>query len=68
MVYQAGPRLSPANEKYLEAIFRLETEKPAVRVTELAIALGLKKGTVSGAVKTLKMKRVIDAAPTNRSG
>ena len=63
MDHQGGSRLTPASEKYVEAIFRLENKKGVVRITDLAIELGLKKGTVSGAAKTLRKQKIIDYAP-----
>jgi len=63
MVRQREPRLTAASEKYLEAIFRIEKKNGEVRVTDLAKKLGLKKGTVSGTVKALKIRNVIDYTP-----
>jgi Mn-dependent DtxR family transcriptional regulator len=63
MVHRGGLQLTPTHERYLEAIFRLQKNIGVVRVTDLAVELGLKKGTVSGTLKVLKKQKVIDYAP-----
>lgn len=63
MAHPGAARLTQASEKYLEAILRLENQKGAVRVTDLAATLGLKKGTVSAKLKSLKQRNVIDYSP-----
>lgn len=54
----AGPRLSMANEDYLEAIWRVmsdqEGEEPSVRSVEVAELLGVSKASVNKALGTLK--------------
>ncbi len=45
--------LSPRMEDYLEAVLVLQKAKPVARVGEIAEALGVRKPTVTAALKTL---------------
>ncbi len=50
-------------DRYLEAILRLENKEGLVRVKDIASELGLSKGSVSGALKTIKERGLIDFLP-----
>lgn len=54
---------SHSTDKYLEAIFRIEKKNGAVRVKNVALELGLLKGSVSGALKKLEALGYIDYPP-----
>jgi DtxR family Mn-dependent transcriptional regulator len=58
--------LTDSTEKYLDAILRLENENHAVRVTDLSIDLGLQKGSVSGALRSMKAAGLVDHSPYGR--
>ena len=45
--------LSPRMEDYLEAVLALQERKPVARVGEIATALGVRRPTVTAALKTL---------------
>jgi Mn-dependent DtxR family transcriptional regulator len=51
--------LSEGTKRYLDAIYRLSDTSGAVRVTDIADELKLKKGTVSGALKRLKAQQLV---------
>jgi DtxR family Mn-dependent transcriptional regulator len=53
-------------EKYLDAILRLENEDHAVRVKDLSIDLGLQKGSVSSALKSMKAAGLVNHSPYRR--
>jgi DtxR family Mn-dependent transcriptional regulator len=55
--------LSSTLEDYLEAIFRIETEKRAARVRDIARYVGVSKSTVSAALKSLAGKNLIEYEP-----
>lgn len=65
---QQGPKegrqeLSPALEKYLEAIFRLESRDGAVRGSSIAEAVQVSRSTVTGTLKILKAMGYIKYSP-----
>ena len=53
-------KLSPSQEDYLEAILELENTKRVARVKEIAEYLDVRMPSVSGALKQLKIKGLID--------
>jgi DtxR family Mn-dependent transcriptional regulator len=54
---------SESTDNYLETILGLEADKGAARVKDVAMELGLLKGSVSGAMKKLKARGYIDYVP-----
>ena len=52
--------LTATMENYLEIIFTLSNEKPAVRVKDIAKRLGVKMPTVTNMLKTLNERGLID--------
>lgn len=56
-------RQKRSTAKYLEAILRLERQEGCVRVKSIARELDLRKGSVSGALKNLKLRGLIDYRP-----
>lgn len=56
-------RLTHSTAMYLDAILRLESDTHGVRVTDLSLDMGLKKGTVSGALKRIRAAGFIDYSP-----
>ncbi len=58
-----SPRLTASMEDYLEAIYHLEREHQVARVKDIAGRLKLHKSTVSGALKTLAERRLINYTP-----
>jgi len=55
--------LTASMEDYLEAIYHLERENQVARVKDIASQLKLHKSTVSGALKTLAARRLINYTP-----
>ncbi|MDD6763303.1 MAG: metal-dependent transcriptional regulator [Clostridiales bacterium] len=55
--------ISEAMEEYLEAIYTLSLDKPAVRITDIAIYLGLSKPSVNRAVNSLKRAGLVEHEP-----
>ena len=55
--------LSESQEDYLETILALETENKVARVKDIAERLGVLRGSVSGALKGLGEKGLIDYEP-----
>ena len=55
--------LSENMENYLETILDLETENKVARGKDIADRLGVQKGSVSGALKTLKEKGLVNYEP-----
>jgi DtxR family Mn-dependent transcriptional regulator len=55
--------LSKSTEQYLQVILELQSSEGAVRVKDIALKLGILKGSVSGAVKKLKESGFIDYTP-----
>jgi DtxR family transcriptional regulator, Mn-dependent transcriptional regulator len=58
-----SPPLTASMEDYLEAIYHLEQEHQVARVKDIAGRLKLHKSTVSGALKTLAERRLINYTP-----
>ncbi|MFP4476489.1 MAG: metal-dependent transcriptional regulator [Desulfatibacillaceae bacterium] len=55
--------LSESMEDYLEAIFHIEREKRAARAKDIAHRLGVKAPSVTGALRVLADKGLINYAP-----
>jgi DtxR family Mn-dependent transcriptional regulator len=55
--------LSESMENYLETILNLEKTNKVARAKDIADQLKLKRGTVSGALKVLKEKSLINYSP-----
>ena len=55
--------LSSAQERYLEAVYRLREEKGMARVRDLAAALEVHKSTVTGALHALAERDLVDYEP-----
>ncbi len=55
--------LTESMEDYLEAILTLERRHEAARAKDIAERLGVQRGTVTGALKTLEEKGLINYAP-----
>ncbi|MGN1115537.1 MAG: metal-dependent transcriptional regulator [Candidatus Ornithomonoglobus sp.] len=55
--------ISEAMEDYLEAIYTLSLDRPAVRITDIAIHLGLSKPSVNRAVNSLKNAGLVEHEP-----
>jgi len=56
-------RLSESLEDYLETIFELETTHKVARVKDIAKKLGILRGSVTGALKTLAGRDLINYEP-----
>lgn len=56
-------RLSSSQEDYLEAIFHIISERHAVRAKDIAQRLKVKNSSVTGALRILAEKRLINYAP-----
>jgi len=50
-------------QMYVKAIYEIQERKGAARVTDIAAALGVKKGSVSVALKGLSTKSLVNYAP-----
>ena len=55
--------ISEALEYYLEAIYVLSADKPAVRITDIAMYLGISKPSVNRAVNSLKNAGLVEHEP-----
>ncbi len=55
--------ISSALEDYLEAIFELSRAKSSVRITDIALLLGISKPSVNRAVNTLKKQGLVSHEP-----
>jgi len=55
--------LTESMENYLEAIFNLEITQKVARVKDIAKKLSLQRGSVSGALKSLEEKGLINYEP-----
>ena len=55
--------ISKALEDYLEAIYALSQKRPAVRITDIALYLGISKPSVNRAVNSLKMRGYVFHEP-----
>ncbi len=58
-------KLSESLEDYLEIILDLEKTKKVARTKDIAGKMGVKRGTVSGALKSLEEKGLINYKPYN---
>jgi DtxR family transcriptional regulator, Mn-dependent transcriptional regulator len=58
-----SPHLTASMEDYLEAIYHLEQEHQVARVKDISSRLKLHKSTVSGALKNLAERRLINYTP-----
>ena len=56
-------KLSPKLEDYLEAIYRLDREKGAARVRDIASTLSVHKSTVTAAMRSLGEKELVNYSP-----
>ena len=56
-------QLSASQEHYLETIFDILSEKGGVRAKDIARRVGVKAGSVTGALQTLSEKKLINYAP-----
>ncbi len=54
------PALTESMENYLEAILNLEKTQKVARVKDIADKLSLQRGSVSGALKSLEEKGLIN--------
>lgn len=52
--------LSPSLEDYLEAIYRLEKKHRVARVKDIAELMNVQMPSVTGAVKNLKTRKLVD--------
>lgn len=55
--------LTPVQENYLEAIFRIETRDGAARASSIAEAAQVSRSTVTGALKTLRAMGYVQYSP-----
>ena len=55
--------LSESLEDYLEVIFELEKIHKVARVKDIAEKMGVQRGSVSGTLKSLKQKKLINYRP-----
>jgi DtxR family Mn-dependent transcriptional regulator len=55
--------ISATMQMYLKAIYEIQRRKGAARVTDIADRLGVKKGSVSVALRTLAAKELVNYAP-----
>lgn len=55
--------ISSALEYYLEAIYSLSAQKSAVRITDIALYLGISKPSVNRAVNSLKAQGLVSHEP-----
>ncbi len=56
-------RISEALEGYLESIYVFSQRKPSVRITDIALSLGISKPSVNRAVNTLKSQGLVTHEP-----
>jgi len=63
MVAAKSNNLSASLEDYLEAIFNLAGESDAARSKDIAELLGVSKSSVTGALRVLKKKRLVNYNP-----
>lgn len=55
--------ISEALEEYLETIYRFSRKQPSVRITDIALHLGLSKPSVNRAVNSLKNSGLVFHEP-----
>lgn len=58
--------LTPSLEDYLETIFHLETANSEAKAKDIATALGVKRASVTGALKVLAEKGLINYQPYSK--
>lgn len=63
MTEAANTCISSALEDYLEAIYFLSIKKPTVRITDVALHLGISKPSVNRAVNSLKRLNLVTHEP-----
>ena len=56
-------RLTASQEDYLEAIYHISVEKMAARAKDIAVKLGVKASSVTGALRTLGSMGLVNYAP-----
>jgi len=59
----ARRKLSASLEDYLEAIHHIESEKGAARAKDIAERVGVSRPSVTGALKTLAERELVNYAP-----
>jgi DtxR family transcriptional regulator, Mn-dependent transcriptional regulator len=57
------PALSPCLEDYLEAIYVIEQKQAISRVKDIALYLGVRAASVTGALQSLSAKRLVNYKP-----
>jgi len=62
-VVQTNEPLSASLEDYMEAIFHIETEKRAARAKDIADKLNVSSSSVTGALRQLSEKGLVNYAP-----
>lgn len=55
--------LSASLEDYLQAVFRIQAAKQAARPTDIAVAVGVNNSSVTGALRTLSSRGLVNYAP-----
>jgi Mn-dependent DtxR family transcriptional regulator len=63
MIELNNTRISEALEDYLEAIYIFSQKKASVRITDVALYLGISKPSVNRAVNTLKKQGFVTHEP-----
>ena len=63
MVTNKNTKLSASLEDYLEAIFNLASKADAVRSKDIAELLGVSRSSVTGALRALKQRGLVNYAP-----
>ncbi len=63
VVMSATDVLSGSLEDYIEAIFHLAAEKRVARAKDIALRLGVKSSSVTGALRTLATRKLVNYAP-----
>ncbi|MGN0106255.1 MAG: metal-dependent transcriptional regulator [Hominilimicola sp.] len=63
MVVSDNTNISSALEDYLEAIYEISKTKNSVRITDIALKLGISKPSVNRAVNTLKKQGLVTHEP-----
>jgi len=51
---------TPTMENYLEVIFKLEKKNKVARIKDIASAMNIQTGSVSGSIQTLKKKGLVE--------
>ena len=59
----ANIKLTASQEDYLEAIYHISVEKMAARAKDIAVRLGVKASSVTGALRTLGSMGLVNYAP-----